>query len=353
MKKMMVVGASGVLGKLICMELLRVFEKQIKLIVTDYKNERGKRLAAFFNSDVQFQCLDVDNEENIKQVIKNVDIVVVAVKQRNPHIQKRCIENKILCIDVTPFYDFAEKVYELNQSAENNKIGSVIMSGFFPGLSGLMIKEAISDFQEITEINVGLLQSTNAKAGISGILDMLKIIDQPVTFQNETLSGFTKKRRMYFLNHFREKEVRLIDHSEKLLLKGKLTTAPINYWTSWNVNAFNKLVSMIRKMGFMEMINKVNNNFLSKVVRHNPNKNENAFLTVEVKGVVDNKERVRILFLSTFSDYHTTAMVTASLAKIALKSEVKGIICPFELTNLEEILSVINCPDIQIKEVNQ
>lgn len=128
-----------------------------------------------------------------------MDIVVVAVKQRNPHIQKRCIENKILCIDVTPFYDFAEKVYELNQSAENNKIGSVIMSGFFPGLSGLMIKEAISDFQEITEINVGLLQSTNAKAGISGILDMLKIIDQPVTFQNETLSGFTKKEECIFL----------------------------------------------------------------------------------------------------------------------------------------------------------
>lgn len=54
MKKMMVVGASGVLGKLICMELLRVFEKQIKLIVTDYKNERGKRLAAFLTVTFSF-----------------------------------------------------------------------------------------------------------------------------------------------------------------------------------------------------------------------------------------------------------------------------------------------------------
>lgn len=351
MKKVMVVGASGVLGKLVCSEFLRIFNNQIKLIVTDYKTERGKKLANSFNKDVQFQCLNVNDDENIKQVIKNVDIVVVVLKQRVPHIQKTCIENKLLCIDVTPFSDFVEKVLELNQSAEKNNIGSIIMAGFFPGLSGLMIKEAISNFQEVTEINVGLLQNTNAKVGISGTLDMLKIISQPVIFQNKIISGFTKKRNMYFLNE--EKEVRLIDHSEKLVFKDKLTTAPINYWTSWNVNTFNKQVSILRKLGVIEIIHKVNNKFLSKVVNHNPSKNENAFLTVEVKGIVANKERIRIVSLSTLSDYHTTAMVVTALAKIALKNEVKGIVCPFELTNLEELLAVINCSDIIIEKVEK
>ncbi|WP_428910008.1 saccharopine dehydrogenase NADP-binding domain-containing protein [Niallia sp. Krafla_26] len=248
MKKMMVVGASGVLGKLVCTELLRIFENQINLIVTDYKAERGNELANSFDRNVNFQFLNIHDEENIKQVIKNVDIVVVVVKQRIPYIQKACIQNKILCIDVTPFYDFVEKVIVLNQSAEKNEVGSVIMSGFFPGLSGLMIKKAISDFQEVKEINVALLQNTNAKAGVSGILDMLNIIAQPVKLQNKVLSGFTKKRKMYFLNHPKDENVRLIDHSEKILLKEKLTTAPISYWTSWNSNGFNKLVSLLRKM---------------------------------------------------------------------------------------------------------
>lgn len=348
MKKIMVVGASGALGKLVCIELLRIFENKINLIVTDYKTTRGKKLADSFNRDVQFQYLDVNDEENVKQVIKNVDIVVVVLKQIIPNIQKSCIENKILCIDVTPFYDFIEKVNELNESAEKNDIGSVIMSGFFPGLSGLMVKEAVSNFQEVEEVSVGLLQNTNAKAGVSGILDMLKIIAQPINFQNKVISGFTKKRKMYFLNHYKEKEVRLIDHSERILLKDKLTTKPINYWTSWNINAFNKQVSLLRKIGFIGIIHKVNNKFLSKLVKHNPNKNENAFLTVEVKGIVDNKKRVKILSLSTFSDYHTTAMVTASLAKIAQHKNVKGVVCPFEVTSLDELLSVINCPNIVI-----
>ncbi|TQR14849.1 saccharopine dehydrogenase NADP-binding domain-containing protein [Psychrobacillus vulpis] len=351
MKKVMVIGASGVLGKLVCIELLRIFDNQIKLIVTDYKTERGKKLANSFNNNVQFQYLDVNEEENVKQVVKDIDIVVVVLKQKIPNIQKCCIDNKILCVDVTPFYDFVEKVNELNQSAENNDVGSVVMSGFFPGLSGLMVKKAVSDFKEVTEINVGLLQNTNAKAGISGILDMLKIITQQVHFENKVISGFTKKRKIYFLNHLKEKEVRLIEHSEKILLKDKLRTNPINYWTSWNVNAFNKQVSLLRQIGFIDIIHKLNNKFLSKVVKHNPNKNESASLTVEVKGIVDNNERVRILSLSTSSDYHTTAMVTASLAKIAEQKNVKGVVCPFEITNLDELLSEINCPNIVIQEV--
>jgi len=351
MKKIMVVGASGVLGKLVCIELLRVFENQIRLIVTDYKTERGNNLAKSFKRDVQFQYLDVDDKENVNQVIRNIDIVVVVLKQKIPHIQKTCMENKVLCIDVTPFYEFAEKVMELHQIAKENNAGSVIMSGFFPGLSGLMIKKAISNFQEVKEINIALLQNTNAKAGISGILDMLKIISQPVAFKNTHLSGFSQKRRIRFLNDFKEKEVRLIDHSEKILIKDKLTTAPIHYWTAWNSDAFNKLVSFLRKMGLIQMIHKFGHALLSKAVKHNPALNENAFLTVEVKGTVDDRERIRTLSVSTFSDYHTTAMVTASLAKIALMKEVKGIVCPFEITDIEELISVMGCSNIVMKYV--
>lgn len=81
------------------------------------------------------------------------------------------------------------------------------MSGFFPGLSGLMVKETISYFQEVREVNVGLLQNTNAKTGLSCILDMLKIISQSVAFQDNIIPGFTKKKEMYFSNHNKEKEV--------------------------------------------------------------------------------------------------------------------------------------------------
>ncbi|MDR4316254.1 saccharopine dehydrogenase [Niallia circulans] len=353
MEKVIVVGAAGVLGKLICTELLRIFNNSIKLVVTDYKIKRGENLANSLNSGAEFQYLDVDNEENIKKVIRNVDIVIVGLKQKTPSIQKTCIENKILCIDVTPFYDFVETVQELNQRAEKNNTASVVMSGFFPGLSGLITQKAIAEFQEITEINVALLQNANAQAGVTGIFDMLSIIAQPVKFQNNVLSGFTKKRKMHFQNHAKEKVVRLIEHSEKKIIKEKLTVAPIYYWTSWNVIPFNKLVSLLRKIGLLNILQNLNKKLVSKVVKHKPNKNENAFLTVEVKGNIDNKKMIRTISLSTFSDYHTTAIVTASLAKIALKTDIKGVVYPFEITNLDELLSMANCSSIIVEDVKK
>ncbi|PAK55040.1 saccharopine dehydrogenase NADP-binding domain-containing protein [Paenibacillus sp. 7541] len=355
MTTIMVVGASGALGKLVCGELLRIFNNPIKLIVTDYKTDRGTRLADSFHGDVQFQYLDVNDEDRVERVLRNVDVAVVVLKQKTPYIQKVCIHNKILCIDVTPFYDFVQQVIELHHSAVDHKVGSVVMSGFFPGLSGLMIQKAISDFQEVQEINVALLQNKNAKAGISGVLDMLRIIAQPVVYPNKVVPGFTQKRTMYFLNYNKEQEVRLIEHSEKILIRNRLTASPINYYTSWNGSGFNKLISMLKRMGVIQKIHKINHKWLSKAVQHNPKEREDAYLTVEVKGKDRNRnqERVKTLALSTFSDYHTTAIVTASLAKIALHKDVQGVVCPFEMTDLDELLSVMNCPEISINEVTK
>lgn len=351
MKKVLVVGASGVLGKLVCTELLRIFDSKIDLVVTDYKTERGQRLAESLNREVTFEYLDVTNEENIARVIDNVDIVVVVLKQNEPYIQRICIDHRILCIDVTPFADFVGKVKLLQQDAEKNEVGSIVMSGFFPGLSGLMVHKAVAGFQRVDEVNIGLLQNTNAKAGLSGILDMLKIISQRVTNNSRSLPGFRLKRNMCFDDLSNKREVRLIDHAEKEMLNQKLNVETINYWTSWNQAFFNKQIAVFKSLGVINLLlNLSNHKILSKMVKHNSEKDEKAYLTVEVKGIMEAKKRARTLTLSTFSDYHTTAMVAAALAKIAVHKKIKGIVCPFEITDIEEILAEIDCKDIVLSE---
>ncbi len=47
---------------------------------------------------------------------------------------------------------------------------------------------------------------------------------------------------------------------------------------------------------------------------------------------------------------HTTAMVTAGLAKVTVHKKIKGVVFPFEITDMDEILSEINCKDIVLKE---
>lgn len=352
MKKVLVVGASGVLGKLICEELFRIFQHQVDLTITDYKEERGKQVAATFQNPVKFKYLDVSKEESIENAIKGSELVVVAVKQEAPLLQKICFRQQVDCIDVSPFGPFIEKIKEVYHASKTNA-GSMVMSGFFPGLSGLLAKRAISDFQIVHELHIGLLQHTNAKAGVSGILDMLTIISKQVSSEtvNDFTSGFSKKRRMYFSSAHKEWEVRLIEHDEKKVLQHKLKTENIYYWTSWNQSYFNKLLSVIRQTGLIALFQKGNNKrVLSKLVKHNPNKNEDAYLSVQVKGLIDDKRCTKTVSLATLSDYHTTAMATAALAKIMDTKRVKGVAYPFEVTTLDELLATMNNRTIVIHE---
>ncbi|OEH93637.1 saccharopine dehydrogenase NADP-binding domain-containing protein [Bacillus solimangrovi] len=354
MTRIMVVGASGVLGKLVCDELLRIFNNELNLVITDYKTERGKKLARSFNNEVEFRYLDVNSEECVMKVIKDIDIVIVVIKQQNPNIQNVCITRCIICIDVTPFFDFVGKVKRLEQNELKNGVCSIVMSGFFPGLSGLMIKKVATDFDDITEINVGLLQNTNAKAGLSGILDMLKIISHPVYNNDNIVAGFTKKRKLMFLGYDIEHEVRLIEHAEKNHFYEEFKTRNINYWTSWNNEISNALISLLRKIGVLDRVQKFNENkLLANLVKHNPNKNEHAYLSVEVKGIINKQTCVKTLAVATFSDYYTTAMVTATLAKIVQNKEIKGVVLPSDITNFDEIIAKMNCPDITFKEINR
>lgn len=354
MKKMMVVGASGVLGTWICLEVLRIFTHNVSLVVSDYKADRGKNTAVSLGEQVQFRLLDITHKESIEQAVCDIDLVIVSAKQQQPLIQHACIKHQVRCIDVTVFYDFVCETRSLHYDAVNNEIGSIVMSGFFPGLSGLIVKKAVSPFSEITEVNVGLLQSTNAKAGVSGIIDMLRMISQDVRRhdgqQSATISGFKIKRNMMFSSSLRNRKVRLIEHAERAFLREILQVEQIHYWTAWNNNMFNIFVGLLKRSGILARILKFDANVLVKYVKHNPVQPEEASLTIEVKGVIGNQQCVKTFVLSTFSDYHTTAMFTAALAKIAINKEISGVVFPFEITDIDEILSIMDCSRITLTE---
>ncbi|MFP3888451.1 hypothetical protein U8V97_23705, partial [Priestia filamentosa] len=78
--------------------------------------------------------------------------------------------------------------------------------------------------------------------------------------------------------------------------------------------------------------------FIPKFANCNDRKKENVFLTLEVEGLYNGKPSTQTFSLSASSDYKTTAIVTASLAKILLEQPLKGVLFPFEFTEFDEVL---------------
>ncbi len=352
--RIIIIGASGILGGLICTEILNLFKDRVNLFVGDYQPIRGKITAVNFGAE--FCETPINDINKLSSSLSGKDLVINATNQAEPIIQNICLEKSIPCIDITAFYSLAKKVQELYKSSVGNKSTSIIMAGFWPGLSGLLLAEAVKDFDEVRESNITLIQNTNAKAGASGMVDMLKIISEPVDTmfnnRNINLSGFSLKRKL-MLQYFKKEYVtRLISHSEKQMLHEKLPIKNINYWTTWDNWLFDLLISILSKIKLLNFIvSKIDKNTIKKLIKHDKNKSEETMLIVDVHGKKENSTKYKQLCIKAFSDYGTTAKITAALAKVTLKKKSMGVCLPLEITTLEEILAIINDKRVEYYEL--
>lgn len=338
MQTILVIGASGMLGQFVCKELLRV-QHGARILVGDYQHDRG-RMTATSIPGADYRHLDVHKEESIRIALDGVDMVIVVAKQKEPMVQTLCLLKGIACVDVTTEIAFIDKVLALN--ALNT--ASIVMAGFIPGLSGLMVKEAANTFDTLEEVNVALLQNTNAQAGATGVSDMLQIVAQDI----EGRAGFQDKRYMTFGSQEFAKEVRKIEHAERKYMAEVTTTANVHYWTAWNEASFNHKITLLKKLGLLKWLAN-RKKLIERIVTHNPQQNERAYLTVEASGIIDGHAQTKSWMISIVSDYETTAMVAVAIAKVIMTNEIKGIHFPFGITNLHDVIKTIDSEHIELR----
>ncbi len=348
--KIVVIGGSGVLGGMICSELNHLYERKIRLYIGDYKRDRGVNTAKKYNA--KFCETNINDADILSKALADMDLVIVAMNQKEPLIQMICKNMAIKCVDVTASYTFVKQVEKLFYNNKNDgEATSLLMAGYFPGLSGLLLQSAVKTFDSVEDAKVSLIQSTNAKAGVSGIIDMLKIISENiVTLDGEkevSQPGFHIKRRVHLPNHDKGYEVRQISHSEKKLMDDTIGIKNLTYWTAWNQSYFNSVIGFLKSTGLLNyIINKVKPETLNKYVKHDEGKNEESMLIVELQGYKEGVISKKTYVIKVGSDYGTTAKVVAALSKLVLEKDNKGVCLPLHLSNLDEILGIISSEDI-------
>lgn len=192
-KKVLVIGATGSVGRLICREVIRLIGADT-LIVGDYKHERGASFAVQLGAEVSVRTTDIRDRDGIRKALCGVSAVIVAVQQDEPLIQQECLHQQIPCLDIAVHLAHFEKVNTLDTELHAQSTLSICMAGLFPGISGMMAKHLISTFSEVSTIDVALLQSTQGTSGETGIADMMGALAQPVLYRRpnstEEVSGF-------------------------------------------------------------------------------------------------------------------------------------------------------------------
>jgi len=357
-KRVLVVGAAGGVGRLICKEVMRLL-KPGSLVVGDYKIGRAERFAKSLGKDVAFCHVDVRNQKSIDSAIENVHAVIVATLQKEPLIQIECLSHQIPCLDITIHQEFISKVNELDSQAKSKDTGLLLMAGLFPGLSGIIVKSAAEKMSSISSIDVGLLQNTKASVGASGLADMLRMFNQTANLnmgsEKQQVPGFSAKKVMTFPEPFGDKKMRRVSFIEEKIVSKKLKVSEVNFWTAFEKESFNLLVSALNKTGAFKIFDQKNKGLkLAKIVnflkKAGVSKTETAGVMAIVSGQKDGQPYTSQITAMVPSDYGTTAMCAAAMTRLILDGNVvvKGVKYPFEVFSLDQLLDTIDCEDINL-----
>lgn len=167
MKKILIVGGTGITGKIIYQELA----KNNQLIVY-YTSRKDKNLK---NEKCVFFDVNDDTQKNIS-LLSGYDFVVIALgpfeKYLN-HVHRLCILSKVTCIDINDSIEAVKEIQSLENLAKEE--GTAVLTGFglCPGLSTLMIHTGIS--KETKEVLLRLYIGKQ-KIGKSATVAMLSTI---------------------------------------------------------------------------------------------------------------------------------------------------------------------------------
>lgn len=334
--KILVVGSSGAMGSLIARELKR--KASIGIALGDYDAGRGMRAARELSAD--FRLVDARDRRSLAAAVRGFDLVVVALNQEKPLVQEACADAGAKSLDIAASRGHLDRTRALFEGREGEPPLALMLAGFFPGLSGLLLRKAVEEFSAVDRVGVSLLQSRNAQAGASGIRDMLGIVSsrpagspRSAVFPLEKVAVPSRGATLPF---------GAVDHVEAAAARSFLPGAEIVYRTAWDSEPFTQLVALLARLGIVDrIVERGSPALLRAMAAHDPRKSENAAVVVEVEGTRAEGPARRTAWLDAFSDYGTTAKAAVALAMFSLRSNLSGVHFPFEIAGLDEVLQEI------------
>lgn len=169
----LVVGGNGLVGKTI-IRILKSRNPDVNIFIGGRKGGTGNHLK-----------IDVTDPRTFRMIKeKQIDLVILSVNDKEDHILRFVIENKIDYLDITKPTPDLVKAYAI---AKNKAIQSriVFSSGWMGGIVNGLVKTLAGNMQDIQEVKLFVYYSVKDLAGESSAHFMAENVAKPfIRYQN-------------------------------------------------------------------------------------------------------------------------------------------------------------------------
>lgn len=162
-----VFGGAGVIGSY-AVKCLSEMDTFSRIVIADSNEKKAKEICKI-NNKIDFKKVDATNENNIKSVLKDIDIAINCIGpfyKFSPKILNSVIESGVNYVDVCDDYDATEKLLDnYDKKAKDAGTTCIVGLGASPGLTNIIASFATNQLTSVDSIKIYVTRSIEEEAG--------------------------------------------------------------------------------------------------------------------------------------------------------------------------------------------
>jgi len=166
--RVLILGGSGRIGSSVAADLVRY--TQAKITIAGRNSDAGEQISDRLGSSVQFEVLDLANQEKLRAAIGASNLVIHCAgpfHYRDARVIETCIEAGVNYVDVSDHPSYTRKAIECRSAAESAGITAVVNTGIFPGISNSMVRQDVEQLDKAERIHLSYVVAGSGGAGVT------------------------------------------------------------------------------------------------------------------------------------------------------------------------------------------
>ncbi|MBU8877511.1 SDR family NAD(P)-dependent oxidoreductase [Bacillus sp. FJAT-29790] len=372
MNKVVVLGATGTIGKVIVKDLV---ESNVDVIAADLELHKLEELKKWTNNRITIIPLNIKDEEKTKDVLRQGKVCVNATNYVfNIDVMKAAAAVGVSVLDLGGLFTRTKEQLKLDNEMKAADILSIVGMGSDPGTSNVFCRYGVEMLDSAEEIHIRY-GSTTSGATFAFAIDT--IIDEAVKNAQAVKDGnlveippLADEEFTAFHEDIGVQKTYSIIHSELATLPTSFPSVKnITYKDTWDPDTIEK-IKILDSLGLLqtEPVEIVGNSVVPRrqtvslmqtvlSAKEKPQWGKDALL-VEVKGIKDgNKASVRLELVTDCQDdwgvsatQYATAIPASIVAQMLLNGEVteKGVKPAEQCIDPEKFLSYLKQKNVEL-----
>ncbi|HQO23659.1 MAG TPA: hypothetical protein PLM72_11315 [Spirochaetota bacterium] len=336
----LVIGGYGQVGRHVCIELMKRYPKKV------FAGGRNFQAGTAFSNETFGQVkpfrIDICNAADFGEIADNFSLIVMCLTPERPDFALFCIDRNINYIDISPSNDIPLKIKMYEKQANDFQAVCILGAGLAPGLSNLMVKNAVSYFDKVKTADIILMLGLGEKHGRDGIKWLLDNINKKFKFAAgdsiEIISTFGKKMIVDFLEIKNRKTAYAFDLADQHTIPLTLGIKHTSSYFCYDSAIITKLVVLMKKAGLFKMLKfrRVYNMFVDvfeiilKITKKFKLGSDIYSVKVEIQGINGSKNQKHQSLMIGYNNSSLTGKVVAITADRVMNGKLMRGIFYFE-----------------------